>query len=143
NSTWPNRFLIDAKGFVRYNRPGEGGDSAFEHAIQGLLQEAHPGLTFPASYTVPPEENAFAPTCGVPTQEMYVGHWGDRGMLANPEGYHPAKTIDYKLPANVEDGRAIVSGRWETDRNGMIYKGKNKGNAASSDELRMRYHARE
>jgi hypothetical protein len=143
NSTWPNRFLIDTKGFVRYNRPGEGGDSAFERAIQGLLQEAHPGLTFPASYTVSREENPFAPSCGVPTAEMYVGEWGDRGILANPEGYRPGKALDYKLADAVEDGHAVVSGRWETDKNGMIYKGKNKGNAASSDELKMRYHARE
>ena len=142
NSTWPNRFLIDAKGFVLFNRPGEGGDSAFEHAIQQLLQEAHPGLHFPAEYTIAPEEHAFAPSCGVPTEEMYVGDWSGRGILANSEGYHQGKTLDYKLPGAVGDGRAAVSGRWETDKNGMIYRGKNKeGN--ESDKLVMSYHARE
>src|SRR5712692_11724538 len=40
NSTWPNRFVIDARGYVRFNRPGEGADSDFERAIQGLLVEA-------------------------------------------------------------------------------------------------------
>jgi thiol-disulfide isomerase/thioredoxin len=143
NSTWPNRFLIDAKGFIRFDRPGEGADSAFEHAIQSLLEEAHPGSEFPASYTIPPEQNALAPNCGVPTNEMYVGHWGDQGILANPEGYRDGKTIDYELPSSVEDGRAAVSGRWETDRNGMIYRAKHKSETASSDELEMRYHARE
>ena len=142
NSTWPNRFLIDAKGFVRFSRPGEGGDSAFEHAIQQLLQEAHTGLRFPAEYTIAPEQNAFAPSCGVPTEEMYVGDWSGRGILANSEGYHQGKTLDYKPPGSVEDGRAAVSGRWETDKNGMIYRGRNKeGN--ESDNLIMRYHARE
>jgi thiol-disulfide isomerase/thioredoxin len=143
NSTWPNRFLIDARGFVRFQRAGEGGDTAFEHAIQSLLQEAHPGLTFPATYTIPAEEDALAPRCGVPTPEMYVGNWYSRGILANPEGYHPSKTIDYKLPGAVEDGHAIFSGRWETDKNGMIYRGKNKSDSPSSDELKMAYHARE
>jgi hypothetical protein len=142
NSTWPNRFLIDAKGFVRFNRPGEGGDSAFEHAIQQLLQEAHPGLTFPADYAVPAEQNAFAPSCGRPTEEMYVGDWFGRGILANSEGYHDGKTLDYKLPGSVEDGHAAVSGRWEADKNGMIYRGKNReGNG--EDKLVMAYHARE
>ena len=141
NSTWPNRFLIDSKGFIRFDRPGEGADSAFEHAIQSLLEEAHPGLKFPASYTIPAEENAFAPSCGVPTPEMYVGHWFDRGILSNPEGYHDSKTIDYKLTASVEDGHAAVSGRWETDKNGMIYRGKPR--PGSMDQLEMRYHARE
>lgn len=134
NSTWPNRFLIDAKGYIRYNRSGEGED----------------GAQFPPSYTIPPERNAFAPSCGDTTPEMYVGQWGDRGILSNKEGYRKGKTIDYALPASVEDGHAAVSGRWETDKgntsgqsNGMIYRGKKNGDAPSTDELVMRYHARE
>jgi Thioredoxin like C-terminal domain len=143
NSTWPNRFLIDAKGRERFDRPGEGADSALEQAIQSLLREAHPGLAFPASYTIPADENPLAPRCGIPTPEMYVGHWGDRGILANLEGYHDGKTMDYHASPAVEDGHAVVSGRWETDKNGMIYRGKHKQDAPSSDELTMRYHARE
>lgn len=150
NSTWPNRFLIDAKGYIRYDRSGEGEDSSLEHAIQQLLTETHPGLQFPASYTIPPDRNAFEPSCGDTTPEMYVGEWGDRGILSNTQGYHKGKTIDYTLPANVADGHAAVSGRWETDRgntsgqsNGMIYRKKKNGGAPSSDELLMRYHARE
>jgi thiol-disulfide isomerase/thioredoxin len=150
NSTWPNRFLIDAKGYIRYDRSGEGGDSALEYAIQQLLREAHPGLEFPSSYKIPPEVNAFAPSCGETTPEMYVGQWEDRGILSSVQGYHKGKTINYVLPASVNDGHAAVSGRWETDRgekpdesNGMIYRGRKKGNAPSSDELVMRYHARE
>ena len=150
NSSWPNRFLIDAKGYIRYDRVGEGGDSAMEHAIQKLLKEAHPGLKFPASYTISPPEDAFAPSCGISTPEMYVGHMHGRGILANPQGYRKGKTLDYKLPPEIEDGHAAVSGRWETDEgrdpdqsNGMIYRGKKKGNGPSGDELEMRYHARE
>jgi thiol-disulfide isomerase/thioredoxin len=150
NSTWPNRFLIDAKGYIRYDRSGEGGDSALEHAIQQLLKEAHPGLKFPSSYTIPLEKNAFAPACGVTTPEMYVGQWQDRGILSNQQGYHKGRTLNYTLPARVEDGQAAVSGRWETDdgrnpdqSNGMIYRGKKKGEGPSGDELEMHYHARE
>ena len=43
----------------------------------------------------------------------------------------------------VEDGRAAVSGEWKTDKNGMICRGKAKSDAPSSDQLVMRYHARE
>ncbi|HEV2491991.1 MAG TPA: redoxin domain-containing protein [Terriglobia bacterium] len=141
NSTWPNRFLIDANGFIRFDRPGEGADSAFEHAIQELLVEAHPGLKFPASYKIPPDENVFAESCGSPTPEMYVGNWYGRGILSNLEGYHEGKTLEYELPGSVDDGRVAVAGRWETDKNGMIYRGKSKG--VSTDQLEMRYHARE
>jgi peroxiredoxin len=143
NNTWPSRFLVDAQGVVRFHRSGEGGDDAFEREIQDLLKKAHPGIEFPASYTVPPETNAFAPSCGVVTSEMYVGNWGDRGILSNPQGYHKGKTIDYQLPAWVPDGRAAVSGRWETDRNGMVYRGKTQHHEPGPDQLVMRYHARE
>ncbi len=150
NSTWPNRFLIDAKGYIRYERSGEGGDSALEHAIQQLLKETHPGPKFPSSYTIPPEKNAFAAACGLTTPEMYVGFWHGQGILSNKQGYHKGKTLNYTLPASLEDGHAAVSGRWETDNghdpdqsNGMIYRGKKKGDGISGDELEMRYHARQ
>ncbi len=150
NSSWPNRFLIDAKGKIRYNVVGEGSDDAMEHAIQKLLKEAHPGLKFPVSYTIPPEKDSFAPSCGISTPEMYVGYMHGRGILANAQGYHKGKTLRYKLPSQIRDGRAAVSGRWQTDNghnpdqsNGMIYRGKKKGNEPSSDEMEIRYHARE
>lgn len=143
NNTWPSRYLVDTKGTVRYHRDGEGGDSAFELAIRKLLEEAHPGLSFPASETIPAEQNAFAPSCGIPTAEMYVGDWSGRGILANPQGYHDGKTLDYKLPPDVEDGHAVLAGRWQTDKNGMLYRGKHKGDSPGEDHLEMRYHARE
>lgn len=137
---WPVRFLIDANGNVRYQRTGEGGDSAFEQAIQNLLRQAHPGLKFPASDVIPPPQDAFSPACGGETPEMYVGDWNGRGVLANPEGYRMDQTFSYKLPPSVADGRVVLAGRWRTDHNGMIYEGKKK---SSGGELEMRYHARE
>ena len=142
NDSWPSRFLVDSKGIVRFHRDGEGGDDAFERTIQRLLQEAHPGLKFPPDYTIPPDPNAFAPSCGVTTEEMYVGDWSGRGTLSNQEGYHDGKTIRYQLPANINDGHTAVSGEWQTDKNGMIYRGK-KNSQAGPDKLVMRYHARE
>ena len=143
SDSWPNRFLIDANGMVRYHRVGEGGDGAFEHAIQQLLEAAHPGLKFPASDVIPPEEDAFAPSCGIPTEEMYVGNWSGRGVLANPQGYHNRKTINYQLPGSVADGQVGLSGEWKTGKNGMTYRGKAKNKSQTQSELTMQYHARE
>ena len=142
NHSWPSLFLVDAKGVVRYHKDGEGSEDALERAVQGLLQEAHPGLEFPSDYTIAPEPNAFAPSCGTPTPEMYVGDDAGRGTLSNPEGYHDRKTVRYVLPAEVKDGQAAVSGPWEADKNGMTYRGKKNGETGP-DELEMRYHARE
>ncbi|MGH9404295.1 MAG: redoxin domain-containing protein [Terriglobia bacterium] len=138
-NAWPVRFLIDAKGVVRYERVGEGGDSAFEDAIRDLLKEAQSGVKLPPKETAASSGNAFAPGCGGDTPEMYVGDWEGRGVLANPEGYEDGKTIDYKLPGSVDDGRFVLAGRWKTDANGMIYAGKRN----AEGELEMRYHARE
>jgi Thioredoxin like C-terminal domain/AhpC/TSA family len=143
SDSWPNRFLIDANGYVRYHRAGEGGDSAFEAAIQQLLREAHPDLTFPARDVIPPAEDAFSPACGVTTPEMYVGDWYGRGTLANPEGYRLGRTLDYQVPDAVNDGRVVLDGKWQTYRDGMTYRGKKTKSGSPAGELQVRYHARE
>lgn len=140
NQYWPNRFLIDAHGYVRYNVAGEGHDALLETAIQQLLQEAHPGLKFPASYAVRSEKPAYGPGCGSTTPEMYIGDSEGRGVLLNR--YYPRRTHRYHLPARIGDGRAGVAGTWQTDSNGMIYRGKAKAGPQPA-ELAMRYHARE
>ncbi len=144
NNSWPSRYLIDANGYIRYNRIGEGGDRAFEEAIRYLLTQAHPGLKFPASYGLPPYEDVFAPGCGgLPTEEMYVGPTYHRGIVANPHPYHPGETADYKMPSHVADGRAGLSGKWQTDPSGMIFEEKSQKPGPKADRLRMRYHAAE
>lgn len=142
NEAWPSRFLIDAKGHVRFHVDGEGDDHNFEIAIRRLLAEAHPGLQLPADYTLPPMENTRAPQCGgTPTDEMYVGPFSGRGILQNKSPYHSGKIVEYKLPDKVDDGRAAISGKWETDPNGMIYEGKEQEAAPDSSRMRMKYHA--
>ena len=142
NQAWPSIFLIDGDGNVRYHLDGEGDDHNLEILIRQLLAEAHPGLTFPTDYTLPAAENTYSPECGgATTPEMYVGPWEGRGILANRDPYHPGGIADYKLPENVDDGHAVISGKWETDPNGMIFRGKAQEEKDNASRLRMRYHA--
>jgi hypothetical protein len=143
NDSWPCRYLIDAHGIVRFVRSGEGGDHAFEDAIRLLLNEAHPGIVFPASYSVPTEENAFSLGCGIPTPEMYVGDIYGRGVLANPQGYHNGKAVNFALPASVRDGTVVLGGKWQARLDGMTYRGKKSRSGSAGEELEMRYHARQ
>ncbi|MFZ0415683.1 MAG: redoxin domain-containing protein [Candidatus Acidiferrales bacterium] len=144
NESWPSRFLIDAGGYARYHIDGEGDDRNFELAIRKLLVEAHPGLKFPDSYTLPVDDNPSRSGCGGdPTPEMYVGPWDGRGILANDSGYHLDEKIDFKMPKRVEDGRAAVSGTWETNKNGMIFVGSAQEPGEAASRLRMKYHATE
>lgn len=141
NEAWPSLFLIDGKGDLRYHLDGEGDDHNLEVLIRQLLVEAHPGLTFPDDYTLPPGENTDSPECGgAPTPEMYVGPSQGRGILQNKNPYHPGTVADYKLPETVDDGHAVISGKWETDPDGMIYRGKTQGLGGAA-RLRMKYHA--
>ena len=142
NQVWPERYLIDADGKIRFRLEGEGDDHNFEVAIRQLLVEAHPGLKFPASDTLPMPDRA-ADCAMVPTEEMYVGPWEGRGVLANSHPYHPGETANYKMPEKVEDGHAVISGRWQTDSNGMIFEGKPQEPKEDASRLRVRYHAAE
>ncbi|HZT72416.1 MAG TPA: redoxin domain-containing protein [Terriglobales bacterium] len=141
NSSWPNRFLIDSQGFIRYNVNGEGADAWLEGKIRELLTAAHPGIKLPPP-VVTTEDDAFSPRCGITTPEMYIGDWHGRGRLANAEGYRDGHTVNYRLPSAVADGRAAVSGPWESDMSGMIYRGHPKPGELA-DRLEMRYHARQ
>jgi thiol-disulfide isomerase/thioredoxin len=144
NNVWPGRYLVDAKGYIRFVRLGEGDDSRMEYEIQQLLREAHPGLKFPSTDDIPAERNAFAPSCGLVTEEMFTGPmYKGRGSLANHEGYKPGVTVDYQLPSNVADGRVIIGGEWQTDPSGMIYEGKEQEPGPKAAQMQMRYHARE
>jgi thiol-disulfide isomerase/thioredoxin len=144
NSVWPNIFLIDAQGYIRYNHEGEGDDLEIERAIQGLLKEGRPGITFPESDTIAADVNVSLPACGGdPTPEMYVGDWQGRGVLANPEGYHDGKTLNYAPQNSVEDGHVALAGRWETEKSGMVDRAKHADDEPGQDHATLRYHARE
>lgn len=139
---WPTRFLLDAHGFIRYARTGEGADASFEKAIRALLREAHPSVGLPPAWLREAEPDAFAPGCGITTPEMYVGPWFGRGVLANREGYHLGRSWDYQLPPSVADGRVVLGGRWRTEQEGMVYAGSAQPEGGEA-QLRLRYHARE
>jgi len=105
NQYWPAKYLIDAKGNVRYAHFGEGDYGETEQAIRSLLAEAGrtglpTGAVRPANVVVPSE---------VATPETYVG--AERGMGFTPpltEG-----TATYPPPADTLKLNAFaLSGRW-------------------------------
>jgi peroxiredoxin len=141
---WPERILLDANGNVRFKVIGEQGNRAFETDIRKLLVEAHPGLKFPASYTLPAPSAPYGPGCGgEPTDEMFVGPMYGHGNVVNPDPYHPGATAKYRMPAKLPDGGIGLSGKWQTDPNGMIFEGGKQGPKPRGARMDMRYHAAE
>jgi thiol-disulfide isomerase/thioredoxin len=131
---WPTRDLVDPNGDVVMQIEGEGGNQALEEKIRALLIAVHAEA---AKVPADPPENAFAPQCGVTTHEAYVGNYlgSGHGALANPQGYHDGSVTDYCAEQEPADGRVMLSGRWRTDREGII-------SAGMQDKAVHRYHAR-
>jgi thiol-disulfide isomerase/thioredoxin len=133
SDVWPNRYLIDQNGDIVLHIEGEGNDRPMEEKIRELLAQAHPEVN---QVPIDPPENTFAPSCGIPTDETYVGDWFGRGAIANAKGYNNDGAVtDFRSNEAPADGRVMLSGRWTTQQDGVTSASKNS-------EAELRYHAR-
>jgi thiol-disulfide isomerase/thioredoxin len=133
SDVWPNRFLIDQEGAIVFHVEGEGNNRPMEEKIRELLAPTHPEI---AKLPLDPPEDTFAPSCGVCTDETYVGDWFGRGAIANPKGYDNKGTVStFRAEGAPSDGKVMLSGKWITEQDGVT----------SADKLstaQLRYHAR-
>jgi thiol-disulfide isomerase/thioredoxin len=133
SDVWPNRYLIDQNGDIVLHIEGEGDNQPMEEKIRELLAKSHPEVK---QIPLDPPENTFAPSCGIPTDETYVGDWFGRGAIANPQGYkNDGEVADFHAEGAPADGRVTLSGQWITQQDGVTSAGKH-------DEAQLRYHAR-
>jgi thiol-disulfide isomerase/thioredoxin len=133
SDVWPNRYLIDPEGDIVFHVEGEGNNRPMEEKIRELLAATHPEVT---QLPLDPPEDTFAPSCGVCTDETYVGDWFGRGAIANPRGYkNNGMATDFHANEEPADGKVMLSGRWITQQDGVTSDDKH-----GSAELR--YHAR-
>jgi thiol-disulfide isomerase/thioredoxin len=133
SDSWPNRYLIDQNGDIVLHVAGEGNNQPMEEKIRELLAKTHPEVN---QIPLDPPENTFTPSCGIPTDETYVGDWFGRGAIANPKGYNnDGEVTDFHAEGAPADGKVMFSGRWITQQDGVASADKH-GNA------QLRYHAR-
>ncbi|HZV13603.1 MAG TPA: redoxin domain-containing protein [Candidatus Kapabacteria bacterium] len=113
--SWPNSFLIDRNGAVQLNHEGEGNYAELEEKIQELLKQQHPEYDF-SKFKIAPDVDVSAPKCGPDvTEETYIGYergssWG--GKIANPEGFHKGKVVDYKSTDKRVKRGFFAEGKW-------------------------------
>lgn len=125
---WPNRFLINQSGDIVLHVEGETGNQEIESKIRELLLPDHPEISkIPAD----PDENPLLPQCGTVTDETYVA-----GALENQQPHKEGAVVDFKASQEPHDGRVMLSGKWQINRDGVSTDDK-KGGSAS-----LRYHAR-
>lgn len=122
NRFWPAKYLIDAKGYLRYQSHGEGGYGNFERSIQDVLREADPNLDLPPLMQPIRAEDTPGAVCYRPTPELHAGL--DRGALGNPEGYAKSTTMLYVLPKERQRGSYYVSGAWSAGEQYLSYQGQ-------------------
>lgn len=118
NQYWPRVYLIDAKGRIRFDHAGEGGEEGIQRTIRVLLTEA--------GVAALPEPLDFADTGpgAHVTPEIYAGleRGSAQGSLANPEGYDPDDAVTYAPvhPGAVEragtGGAFFLEGEWIAER---------------------------
>lgn len=123
NHYWPAKYLVDHRGYLRWEHFGEGAYAATERFVQRLLEEAgrgggEHGGPFPEP--VPPVrvEDAPGAVCRRPSREMYLGYH-HRGKLQSVEGYRPeeevlhgGETLEPLEEAPSESGGFALEGRF-------------------------------
>ena len=94
NHYWPSRYLIDARGYLRYEHFGEGAYGTTEEHIQRLLRDAGDAAPMPPLLAPVRGEDLPGAVCHPATREMYAGY--HRGKLLAPEGYRPSESVRHR-----------------------------------------------
>jgi cytochrome c biogenesis protein CcdA/thiol-disulfide isomerase/thioredoxin len=125
NQYWPAKYLVDARGRVRYYHFGEGAYEETEQAIRLLLAER-------ADRLPPPSQVVDRSPTGERTPEMYLGY--DR--LANYAGTRVVPDVEhpYRLPFTLGRDQLAYGGRWRVEGERIV--------AGAGARLRLRFHAR-
>src|SRR5262249_55937858 len=131
NRYWPTVYLIDARGYIRYQHSGEGAYDEIEHALSGLTAEAvrlagqERTGHWPRLVGALRGEDKPGAMCFRTTPELHTGF--QRGALGNPEGYLPrGLPLIYRLPAPDErqDGYFYAEGAWQASSESFATAGE-------------------
>lgn len=114
NRFWPAKYLVDAKGRIRYYHFGEGAYQETEVAIQGLLRELNPGASLPPPMEPVRDSDRPGAVCYRVTPELYLGH--ARGQFGNFEGVVRDRSHDYRDVGPHVEGMTYLAGRWRVEQ---------------------------
>ncbi len=134
---WPNIFLIDRSGFIRYQCAGDGNYAATEHAIQTLLYDAGVGSELPLLMDPLRETDRSGAVLYRATPSLFTGYL--RGSIGNVEGYNPESVLAYEDPGIYLDGRFYADGAWLNGKDFI----RLQGGAEREGHLLLEYQAAE
>lgn len=110
NHYWPAHYLVDARGYLRYEHFGEGAYGETEEWIQRLLREAGDERPMPELLAPLRPEDAPGAVCAPVTPEVYAGF--HRGRLTAAEGYRPNEEVRHRGESYVPAGMFAARGLW-------------------------------
>jgi thiol-disulfide isomerase/thioredoxin len=112
NKYWPARYLVDARGYLRYEHFGEGAYGETEEWIQRLLREAGDEGPFPEPMAPLRPEDRCGAVCARPTAELHLGY--HRGRMMGPQPYRPEEEVSHpwSWTAAPPVGVFTPRGRW-------------------------------
>ncbi len=113
NRFWPAKYLVDAKGRIRYYHFGEGAYQETEVAIQGLIRELNPRASLPPPMEPVRDSDRPGAVCYRVTPELYLGH--ARGQFGNFEGVVRDRPHDYRDAGPHVEGMSYLAGRWRVE----------------------------
>jgi cytochrome c biogenesis protein CcdA/thiol-disulfide isomerase/thioredoxin len=126
NQYWPAKYLIDARGRVRYAHFGEGAYEETEAAIRALLAEAGRDRLGP-----PAEARVETADPELVTPETYLGHERAEGFVPGPP--RPGYGV-YDAPGELRPVSFALSGAW--------YVGQESATAVRDARIEARVTAR-
>jgi thiol-disulfide isomerase/thioredoxin len=133
---WPNRYLIDSNGKIVMKVFGESSNRELETRIRELLVAARPEVAQELTkLELDPDDEASKPSCGIPTQETFVGEIYGRSAVEDMGGHHAGDSADFQPPHSPPDGGVMLVGRWRVTPDGVI----SEANGAAAE---VRYHGR-
>ncbi len=121
NKYWPARYLIDRKGYIRFQQYGEKGYQEFERAIQRLLRETGYRAELPDLMEPLRDTDGSGAVCYRATAEMFLGYL--RSNVGNPEGYNPESAVLYNDPGIHLAERFYLNGKWMNEKEFLNFAG--------------------
>jgi thiol-disulfide isomerase/thioredoxin len=122
NRFWPAKYLVDAKGRIRYYHFGEGAYRETEVAIQGLIRELNPTASLPPPMEPVRESDRPGAVCYRVTPELYLGH--ARGQFGNFESVVRDRPHDYRDEGPHVEGMSYLAGRWLVEQESARSEGQ-------------------
>jgi thiol-disulfide isomerase/thioredoxin len=136
NRYWPALYAVDADGYIRHHRFGEGDYEGSERVLQQLLAEAGGG---PAERGLVPVDGdgAEAPADWdhLETGETYLGYLRTAGFVS-PHGAAPDQRREYTLPPRLQRNHWALSGDWTVGEEAVALE-------TAGGRIVHRFHARD